>query len=47
MATDPTVRGRESAVAKIAGSRLESDQRLWARYEASGATINNSPVAPV
>jgi len=47
LATDPSVRTRESAIAKIASSRDPADQQLWARYRASGEMLDNSTPAPV
>jgi hypothetical protein len=38
MAADPTIRSRESAIAKIASSRDPDDRRLWQRYKSVPAT---------
>jgi hypothetical protein len=40
MQYDPTIRSRESAIAKVAASTLEADQRLWQRYKAAGQAVD-------
>jgi hypothetical protein len=47
MLADPGIKSRESAIAKIAASPLESDRRLWDRYKASGAALPSSSPAAV
>jgi hypothetical protein len=47
MQSDPTIRSRESAIAKIATSPLQANRKLWSRYKASGMAIDNSRPLPI
>jgi hypothetical protein len=40
MAADPGCRSRESAIAKVASSRLESDQALWRDYRVASQQVD-------
>ena len=42
MAADPSVRSRESAIAKVASSRLETDQKIWKNYRAGAQATDES-----
>jgi len=44
MKADPSIRSRESAIAKVAGSTAPADVNLWREYKSEAQGVDSAPV---